>query len=919
MNPRPFSRMRSAAIAFVSAAAVAGSLILSVSPALASNSETQSATSSSVVGEKNAAVLDVQVDTVHSGDRYELALTGSTLPARDGITSDLDRVGLAVIPRGYEALPSSISGGALTTVPVDSSGNFSTDLGALSIASASVEAGASFDVVAWPANEALDPQSVVRRVEVQLDPVPEDSALGSQTANGSAGITPEAAPLRAARTPAHAADSLQFGQPTLSADVEERANDGLVVSISGFGFEDVEALPGQTTPHVYAKLSKVGEDLSGVTADQNAISMEVHEGLIEGKLEVPVHELEPQMAYEVITWPTRSNPSEANVYARVGVEINWEILFPEDSHAPSLKASVSSASAKGLAIDVSGEKFTRDGAGVPVTLALALEGDDVSKAIVTKIVESRPDGTVDTELVAQKSDLDRTKKYRVIAYGEASVGEVIASATLHVSAEQWTRIFGAPTPGTVVVEQVRVVPDGLETRVRASNLPSDLVYVAIIERGTEASLTQEGGYVDFLYQPKVRNGQGSFTLVTPKESLKRSKKYEVLVWKSHSNPTKGNIYGRADLVVSAGQWDALQGTEASREPSAVSPTPAPVSSNRATAAGSLTWGISGPFADYTTNPKRAGGKSGGRILTTGVGKSGSSYTFPQGDGGKWNEKSQTGTVQFSGVVTFTAHKGLMREVFSNPSIEVKSESSATLFVSGRSYPLDLGAASKSLGANGEVTWSGVPVNGSISGGNGRGGGSFSMDPLTFTVGSASEVSYGTTVVASPEKKQYTAADAPPATTGVTVLTDADKITPGGRIEIEASGFDTDDEGVLVVLYSDPIVLDDAASADENGVVHWSGTLPKDVSGEHTITIQGSTNAGAVIDIVDPKQKKSAKSSDVETESLAGGVAEDRVTTAGLVPAAGGMALWEWWASAAGLVAIAACMTLLTIRQRRNAA
>ncbi|MEJ6488293.1 HtaA domain-containing protein [Leucobacter sp. USCH14] len=919
MNPLTLSRTRSAVIAFVSAIAVAGSLILNVAPAFASDSDAQSAVSSHVGGGRSVTGVELHVQASHSGDRYELTVAGSILPPENTTTSGIERVEAAVIPRGQEAHPSAVADGVIATVPVDESGNFTADNGELSIASASLEDGEAFDVVVWPAHEELDPRSVLRRVEVQMDPAPEGSVPEAEAMEGSEEIGLEAEAAHSAQSGDHAESFLELQQRTLTVEVEEKANDGLIVSISGSGFDDVKKLPGQDSPHVYGMLSKVGADLSQVSASDTAISMEVRDGAITGTLEVPIEELEPYEDYEVITWPSRSNPTPSSIYARATADIDWNVVLPEgEEGAPSLQAAVLTASEKGLTVTVTGEQFAPDVAGGSVTVALALESENAYNSVVSNTVELKSDGRLDTKISASRSKLDRGATYRVIAYGKSEANE-LASAPVRVTADHWTRIFGAPTPGTVSVEQVRVVPEGLETRVRASNLPSDLVYVAIIEKGTEASLTQEGGYVDFLYQPEVRNGEGSFTFVTPKEGFKRSKEYEVLVWRSHSNPTKDNLYGRDDLVVTAAQWDALQGTKAPQKPAAASPKPAPVSSESTAAAGSLTWGISSEFADYTTNPKRAGGKSGGKILTDGVGSAGGAYMFPQADGGSWNSATQTGSIQYSGVVTFTAHKGLMNEVFSNPTISVSSPSAATLTVSGRKYGLDLSAASKATGSNGEVTWSGVPVAGSISGGNGSGGGSLGMDALSFTVGAASKVSFGTTVASSPEKKQYTAADTPPATTGVTVLTDADKIKPGGRIEIEASGFDADDEGVLVVLYSDPIVLDDAATADENGVVRWSGTLPEDVSGEHTITIQGSTNAGAVIDIVEPKQKKSAKSAGVDTETLAGGVAVDRMTSAGLVPASGGMALWEWWASAAGLVAIAACMTLLTIRQRRNAA
>ncbi|QIK62973.1 hypothetical protein G7068_07020 [Leucobacter viscericola] len=339
----------------------------------------------------------------------------------------------------------------------------------------------------------------------------------------------------------------------------------------------------------------------------------------------------------------------------------------------------------------------------------------------------------------------------------------------------------------------------------------------------------------------------------------------------------------------------------------------PVATGTGQAAGSLRWGVSSAFANYVTGPIAKGD-----ISTSGVGNSEGAYLFPQADGGNWNATSQTGTVQYSGVITFTGHKGLLKESVSNPMIEVTSATSGVIYSGGARWgTLDLAAASKSVGANGEVTWSGVPVAGGFSGGA-SGGSQYTLgaDPLTFTVGSASGVSYGSTQKGESTKKRRIAADIAPATTGITVLTEASKLKPGGRIELEAQGFEADDEGVLVVLYkakgSKPILLDEGAKADKSGNVAWSGTLPKDTTGEYTITLQGSVNAGAMIDILDAKQaKKKAAASATQVDEAA-------VQASGFVGGAqnNGMSTWEWWASAGGLVVIAACMTLLAIRQRR---
>ncbi|KAM9866042.1 hypothetical protein ACIFOC_00953 [Leucobacter aridicollis] len=351
----------------------------------------------------------------------------------------------------------------------------------------------------------------------------------------------------------------------------------------------------------------------------------------------------------------------------------------------------------------------------------------------------------------------------------------------------------------------------------------------------------------------------------------------------------------------------------------VSPKPtAPASSP---GAGSLKWGISSQFAGYTTAKSNTAacptaGKhcAGGEIATSGVG---SGYLFPQ-SGSTWNAKNHTGTVNYSGSVSFKGYGTTMFRV-ANPTITVTGPATATLTTgySGSYGPssvqLDLSSATKTVGAGGEVTWNNVPVVGSLMGLSASQ--SIAFDSLSFTVGAASKVSYGSTVAGKDAKEKRVAAATPPTTEGLTVVTDKDKLVPGARIEIQASGFDPEDEGVLVVLYSDPIVLDEEATADKFGVVHWTGKLPEDIKpGAHVLTLQGSTDAGAKITIL-PKDKKAKKTAEEQVEITAQPLAA--ATGAGPVLGAGGsgMALWEWWVIALSLVAIAGCTTTLAVRQR----
>ncbi|KAM9863177.1 HtaA domain-containing protein [Leucobacter sp. BZR 635] len=337
-------------------------------------------------------------------------------------------------------------------------------------------------------------------------------------------------------------------------------------------------------------------------------------------------------------------------------------------------------------------------------------------------------------------------------------------------------------------------------------------------------------------------------------------------------------------------------------------------------AGSLSWGISSQFVGYTTAKSNTAacptaGKhcAGGDITTSGVG---AGYLFPQ-SGSTWNAETHTGSVNYSGTVSFNGYGMTMFQV-ANPTINVTGPNSATLSTgySGTYGPssvqLDLGSASKTVGANGEVTWSNVPVVGSLMGISASQ--SITFDSLSFTVGTASQVTYGSTTAGDSDKgTKYTPAATPPTTEGLTVVTDAKKLVPGARIEIQAAGFEPGDEGVLVVLYSDPIVLDETATADEFGIVKWKGKLPDDIAlGEHVLTLQGSTDAGAKITIL-PKAEKKAKATAVEAESQPLAAAPGAGTP--IAVARSGMALWEWWTIALSLVMIAGCTTILAVRQR----
>ena len=273
-------------------------------------------------------------------------------------------------------------------------------------------------------------------------------------------------------------------------------------------------------------------------------------------------------------------------------------------------------------------------------------------------------------------------------------------------------------------------------------------------------------------------------------------------------------------------------------------------------AGSLSWGIKQSFRDYVSGPIAKGA-----ITTSGVGASGGVFTFGQSAGGSFDRGTGVGTSNYAGTVRFTGHAGLLDVAIGNPVVRVDSATQGTLFVSvngGSSTPfatLDLAAATRSTPDN-TVAYSGAPaaltsqgaavftLNGSSFYSTGT-----QLDPVSFVIGAPNVVSntIGATVAsfAAPKK----AAPTPPATTGISfVRGDSAALVAGDEITVTASGFRPNETGVLVVIYSSPTVLDTNATADATGTVTWTGRLPAGLSGEHTLTFQGSVDRGVELTI-----------------------------------------------------------------------
>ncbi|CAN5338218.1 hypothetical protein BH11ACT5_BH11ACT5_08460 [soil metagenome] len=290
-------------------------------------------------------------------------------------------------------------------------------------------------------------------------------------------------------------------------------------------------------------------------------------------------------------------------------------------------------------------------------------------------------------------------------------------------------------------------------------------------------------------------------------------------------------------------------------------------------AGSLIWGVKSSLKSYVLG--------GGSISTSaGAGSYGSSFLFPQQSSSAFNQSTGTGTSAYRGAVTFSYPAHGFSIALSNPRVQVDSATVGSLIVdvtfngtttSGVTFAtLFLGAASKSSSAV-STTFTGAPAA-LTSAGAATFQGFYStgevLDPITFVVGSPA-ASFEPSTASAPEPRA--AASTPPSTTGITLTTGANPVA-GDEITMTADGFEPNEEGILVVIYSEPTVLDKNAKADANGTLTWTGRLPAGLTGKHTLTFQGSVNRGVEVEIA-PRIATAAEGCPVDAATLTWGFKE----------------------------------------------
>jgi hypothetical protein len=295
----------------------------------------------------------------------------------------------------------------------------------------------------------------------------------------------------------------------------------------------------------------------------------------------------------------------------------------------------------------------------------------------------------------------------------------------------------------------------------------------------------------------------------------------------------------------------------------------------APSAGSLQWGIKTSFNNYVSGPIAQGTirvADDARVV-------GGTYWFPQ-SGASGIDAAGLGTVSYRGSVSYSGHSGALALTIADPSVRIASLSTAVVSVAGPSgridfATVDLGAASRSTDSSGAITYSGAPTTLTAAGAELFAGfypAGTALDPLTFVVGSTNSSSAAPAQAAAfPAPRQPAAT--PPATTGVSIDTKTlDNLAEGGEVSITAEGYESNETGILVVIYSTPVVLARDVTADANGVVTWTGRLPAGLTGSHTLTVQGSVDRGIVIDIA-PRITTAAEGCPVDAATLTWGFKE----------------------------------------------
>lgn len=406
------------------------------------------------------------------------------------------------------------------------------------------------------------------------------------------------------------------------------------------------------------------------------------------------------------------------------------------------------------------------------------------------------------------------------------------------------------SPLTAVIGAAAVTPepptDPVATTTTLAVSKTSVTAGASVTLTAKVAPTKATGFVTFI--------SGGKAIGTPVVLSSGSAKTTVKLSTVGTNTFTARFAAASGAAFAASSSSGVTVTVTSAVTPPVAPTTPPVSDPTST--GSLRWGIDSSFRSYVTGPIAQGAiaVSGGATSDGGV------FQFGQ-SGGSFDQASNSGTADYSGAVRFTGHSGALDLTFSAPILRVTDAATGVLSVSVNGSrvdfgAVDLGAASRST-AGGATTFAAAPVTLTAAGAaafDGFYSAGRSLAPLTAVIGATGAAPAGTdgTVASAPAAAAAPVTpipSTPPATTGIelddTTLT---SLVNGEEVTITVTGFEPNETGITVVIYSTPTVLARDLTADATGAVTWTGTLPASLTGTHTLTLQGSTAKGIVLTI-----------------------------------------------------------------------
>ncbi|MDF1705368.1 MAG: HtaA domain-containing protein [Aeromicrobium sp.] len=482
-------------------------------------------------------------------------------------------------------------------------------------------------------------------------------------------------------------------------------------------------------------------------------------------------------------------------------------------------------------------------------------------------IELRSDGSFTTQIVLEKAAADtaaaelESGRYGIYTYpGGGAVTPAFETYT-PIMFEPPVVVPVTPSTSSTITAQSA---DGLSVDVVGSGFSGAApgLYVSLAVEGT-TSTTDASQYLGttFVMPMFIANGTFSTTITLTKEqvaALDSTTRYVVHTMKAHGQAaTDPSQTTATPIALDFGLLQPGGPTDPEPEPPVTPPVTPPTTPVVVTSAGYLQWGVSASFARYVTGTTAKGSIS----VSAGASSGGAGFRFPQT--GSTADAAGVGSTSYAGRVSFSGHAGALALSFGDPIVAVESATRGSLSVTVNGgaratiATLDLSRATRTS-SSGVTTFAGAPAT-LTSAGEAAFSGFYqagqALDPVTFAIGSnvaAGSFAPARTVAAAAAATAFVPPATPPATTGISVPADVDleNVTPGQEITFTATGFRPNETGIKVVVYSDPIVLDEDAAADATGAVTWTGSIPASLEpGRHTLTFQGSVDRGIEFTVV----------------------------------------------------------------------